>query len=267
MKKYIHHVKQHQPLIPGMDAISLLTEHSFPRHSHDQFGIGIVIQGTQRSWSHLGNVQASAGDIIMVNPGEIHDGQPLQGPRGWHMIFFEPDVMAQELQHDSKTQDILMSPVVTDPALSSHMRTMFDKINAPHPDSTAIEEAFILSLMRVTQYHIFSKLPLKKYTPPVILAKQYLDDCPEEKITLSQLAALCDISRFQLIRAFSHELGITPHAYLVQSRIRLARKLLSGGKTIIDTALMTGFADQSHLTRAFQKQFGMTPGYFLSARE
>ncbi|WP_328592344.1 helix-turn-helix domain-containing protein [Yersinia alsatica] len=47
----------------------------------------------------------------------------------------------------------------------------------------------------------------------------------------------------------------------------MARKLLSGGKTIIDTALMTGFADQSHLTRAFQKQFGVTPGYFLSARQ
>lgn len=43
----------------------------------DQFGIGIVTQGVQRSRSGRGYVQAEAGDVIMVNPGEIHDGTPL----------------------------------------------------------------------------------------------------------------------------------------------------------------------------------------------
>ncbi|WP_148677551.1 helix-turn-helix domain-containing protein, partial [Klebsiella michiganensis] len=33
-----------------------------------------------------------------------------------------------------------------------------------------------------------------------------------------------------------------------------------------DTAFMAGFADQSHLTRAFQRQFAMTPGSYQASR-
>ncbi len=74
LKTRLHHVQQHRLAMPGLEAISLATDQRFPRHSHDQFGIGIFTQGAQRSWSHLGKIEAAAGDIIMVNPGEMHDG-------------------------------------------------------------------------------------------------------------------------------------------------------------------------------------------------
>jgi hypothetical protein len=69
LKTRLHHVQQHRLAMPGLEAMSLVTEQSFPRHSHDQFGIGIFTQGAQRSWSHLGKIEAAAGNIIMVNPG------------------------------------------------------------------------------------------------------------------------------------------------------------------------------------------------------
>jgi hypothetical protein len=53
------------------------TNHAFPRHSHDHIGIGIMTFGAQRSWSIIGQVESEAGDVIMVNPGEIHDGMPV----------------------------------------------------------------------------------------------------------------------------------------------------------------------------------------------
>nr|WP_249424074.1 helix-turn-helix transcriptional regulator [Klebsiella sp. RHBSTW-00465] len=68
------------------------------------------------------------------------------------------------------------------------------------------------------------------------------------------------------MRGFARETGITPHAYLIQSRVRLARRLLAAGHSPADTALMAGFADQSYLTRAFQKQFAMTPGRYQALR-
>jgi AraC-like DNA-binding protein len=52
----------------------------------------------------------------------------------------------------------------------------------------------------------------------------------------------------------------------MQFRVRLARRYLLQGRTIAETALLTGFADQSHLTRAFQRQFGVAPGRYLAAR-
>ena len=59
--------------------MTLFSNHTFPRHSHDQFGIGIMTSGAQRSWSVIGQVESEAGDVIMVNPGEMHDGMPVDG--------------------------------------------------------------------------------------------------------------------------------------------------------------------------------------------
>ncbi len=54
MAPRIHHVQQHHLPLPGLEAMSLLTEQHFSRHAHEQFGLGIFTRGAQRSWSHLG---------------------------------------------------------------------------------------------------------------------------------------------------------------------------------------------------------------------
>jgi AraC-like DNA-binding protein len=92
-----------------------------------------------------------------------------------------------------------------------------------------------------------------------------LDAAPEIPISLAELAALSGVSRFQLLRGFTREAGTTPHAYLVQRRVRLVRRLLAAGRSPVDAALIAGFADQSHMTRAFIRQFGITPGRYRAA--
>lgn len=262
LKTRLHYVQQHRLAMPGLEAISLVTDQRFPRHSHDQFGIGIFTQGAQHSWSHLGKIEAVAGDIIMVNPGEMHDGIPLDGPRSWQMVYLDPERLVDELQGEMKAEEILLRPVVGDPMLRGQMQRLFREIVASAPDDAAVEEALLLCLMQVCQFHLCARRPGKIGSPAIVLARQYLDDAPEEKISLEALARLCGLSRFQLIRGFARATGITPHAYLIQSRVRLARRLLMEGHSLADTAFMAGFADQSHLTRAFQKQFAVTPGSY-----
>jgi gentisate 1,2-dioxygenase len=83
----MHRVEHHRSGVPGIEAMTLYSNHVFPRHSHDQYGIGIMTSGAQRSWSVIGQVESKAGDVIMVNPGEMHDGMPVDGsPRGWRSI-------------------------------------------------------------------------------------------------------------------------------------------------------------------------------------
>jgi AraC-like DNA-binding protein len=84
-------------------------------------------------------------------------------------------------------------------------------------------------------------------------------------VSLAELADLSGVSRFQLLRGFAREVGATPHAYLVQQRVRLARQFLAAGQPIVDAAINAGFADQSHMTRAFVRQFGVTPGRYVVA--
>ena len=89
MRSRIHQVEQHKLSVPGIVAMTLASNHHFPRHTHEQFGIGVMAFGAHRSWSDMGYVSAGAGEVVMVNPGEIHDGAPLEeAVRGWRMIYF-----------------------------------------------------------------------------------------------------------------------------------------------------------------------------------
>ena len=83
--------------------------------------------------------------------------------------------------------------------------------------------------------------------------------------TLAELAALSGVSRFQLLRGFAREVGATPHAYVVQRRVLLARRLVAQRRSLAEAAAGAGFADQSHMTRAFVPEFGITPARYRAA--
>ena len=74
------------------------------------------------------------------------------------------------------------------------------------------------------------------------------------------------LSREGLIRRFTGETGMTPHAYRLTRRLNRARHLLRQGETPAIAAAESGFADQSHLSRRFRAAFGATPGRYRAAR-
>jgi AraC-like DNA-binding protein len=266
MASRIHRAEQHRSTIPGIEPMSLVSNHHFPRHSHDQFGIGVIAFGAQRSWSSVGLVTASAGDIIMSNPGEIHDGVPFDSSvRRWRMIYIDPRLVAREVEGEDLGPIEIVRPVVRDPLLAGHFSQLFALLTEPQSDSLAREESLLRSLMHILRRHGMARTSSSGPSPCVAKALHRLDSAPETSVSMAELAALSDVSRFQLLRGFAREIGITPHAYQVQRRVRVARQLLANGQTPVQAALQAGFADQSHMTRAFVRQFGITPSRYRAA--
>ena len=245
-----------------MEALSLLSEHAFPRHAHDQFGLGVITAGAQKSWSVVGAVESVAGDVIMVNPGEVHDGSPIGGPRGWQIAYLEPTLVAQELAAEFGGGDVVLQPVVRDRSLAKDVTKLLEALQAPDGH---VEELLLACLVRVVKQHRLSGPRLASASPSVARALEWIDAEPAAETSLSELAAACDVSRFQLIRGFLRDVGTTPHAYRIQWRVRLARRYLRQGHALAEAAQLAGFADQSHLTRAFLRQFGITPGRYRDA--
>jgi AraC-like DNA-binding protein len=245
--------------------MSLFSNHAFPRHSHDQFGIGIMTCGAQRSWSVVGQVESEVGDVIMVNPGEIHDGMPVDGAaRGWRILYLDPIMVTGEIADEADGQ-LIVRPVARDPDLAGYVVRLFAQVKNPSPDRLAADESLLRCLMYVLHRHaIVGPLP-PRASPSVSKAVRRLEAAPEVPTSLAELAALSGVSRFQLLRGFAREVGTTPHAYLVQRRVRLVRQFLAAGRSPADAALAAGFADQSHMTRAFVRHFGITPGRYRAA--
>jgi AraC-like DNA-binding protein len=80
-----------------------------------------------------------------------------------------------------------------------------------------------------------------------------------ERLVLDDLCRLSQRSRYQIIRAFRRELGLTPHAYLVALRTHRAAAMLADGVAAADVAAEAGFADQSHLARHLKRHYVETP--------
>ena len=92
--------------------------------------------------------------------------------------------------------------------------------------------------------------------------KHKLLEVPEAAISIGDMANEICVSSFHMIRQFKKEIGLTPHQFQIQCRIRKAQKMLLSDKTIAEVALDMGFCDQSHFVRCFKKIVGMTPASY-----
>ncbi|MFC0225977.1 AraC family transcriptional regulator [Serratia aquatilis] len=250
--------------VPGIEVVIAATAHRYPKHFHTQFGIGLITHGAQKSLSGRGLVEARPGDIITVNPGEVHDGRPLgEGTRSWRMLYLDPalvEAATSELAAGKSSCSEFSSPVLTDHLAADGFRTLFNSmIQRQYGGQLQQEQSLLLLLAR-----LFHQREPTELSPTIRVARERLDDDPANPVSLAELAQLCGIGRYQLIRSFQRATGITPHAYLVQRRIQLARQLIANGTPLAESAAAAGFADQSHMTRQFTRALGVSPGLYAS---
>lgn len=255
--------------VPGVEAVEARSSHVFSKHTHEHFGIGVIIKGAQISASGRGPVEAGPGDVITVNPGEVHDGAPIgKDGRAWRMLYLDP-ALIQNAAIDigvARTASFeFPQPVVSNPDVASRFLQLFAAVTGPMAEEMLLQgEEFLLFLMdRMREQPGGGQLnaPAVK----ISRARSAIDDDPAAPATLGELAGLCGLSRFQLLRGFVASTGLTPHAYLLQKRIDLARRLIARRASLADVAAVSGFADQSHMTRVFVCKYGVSPGAYAAA--
>jgi AraC-like DNA-binding protein len=262
----MHTVRQYPSALAGIEAVDLTSDRCFPRHSHDHFGIGVITSGGHRSWSSIGWVEAVAGDIIMVNPGEMHDGSSLDGlPRSWRMVFLEPEVVHGVLGLGRQSYNSDLRPSVRDRDQIVRFGCLFSALRDARPERLLVEECLTRTLSYAFRHHGSQRPSRLSAFPNVARVVRLIDSEPRRSLSLQEMACIAGVSRFHFLRGFARATGATPHAYIVQKRVCLARHLLAAGVEVGQASVEAGFADQSHMTRAFVKQLGMTPARYRRA--
>lgn len=97
-------------------------------------------------------------------------------------------------------------------------------------------------------------------------AALWIEAHAHEPVRLDDVAAVTGLSPYHFLRLFARVLGVTPHQYLVRSRLRRAADLLvDGQRSVTEVALDVGFTDLSNFVRTFRRAAGVAPGAFRQA--
>jgi len=97
-------------------------------------------------------------------------------------------------------------------------------------------------------------------------AVQYIHDNLDGNLSLQHLADVVQLDVYRFIRAFKQNTGLPPHQYVLRQRIERAKALLKDSAlSVMEVALRSGFADQSHFTTAFRRATNLRPSEYRSA--
>ena len=240
----------------------------FSRHSHEGYTIGVIEKGAQKFFRTGGNHIAPQDSIILINADDVHSGHSAsEGGWEYKAMYPVPDqfqTLGQELASPNITLPYFPQPVVYDPELACQLRLVFETLEKS--DNRLLRETLVYgTLIKLASKHSTHRSPLQQSTKAqkqVTLVKEFLEDFPQADVSLEELAKLAALSPFHLLREFQKQFGFPPHAFQIQQRLRMAKRLLKLGGKISDVAQECGFHDQSHLHRHFKKAMGVTPGQY-----
>jgi AraC-like DNA-binding protein len=246
--------------------------HAYPWHSHEEISLGLVVGGAieLRTRTHQG--VARTGSFVLVNAEQAHQGTPAT-PEGWRCrtIHLNPEIVqstASELKGHGRAFGVrFRGPTFEDPDAARDLLQLHIASESP---GSALERQsrMIVLIARLLLRHSDSSITLPRASgecDAIRRARDFLDENLANKVSLDSLAVVAEIPSFRLLRAFQQELGLSPHAYQIQARIRASNRMLRQGAALADIAGATGFADQAHLTRVFKTIMGVTPGQYRAA--
>jgi AraC-like DNA-binding protein len=245
----------------------------FTPHAHEGFLIAVTEGGVGGPIYRGEQHQVGPGDVLVLNPEEAHAGGPVTGtPWRYRALYPNAGVMSDidaEFSNGKRTLPEFPEGVVRDREAALRLRRFH--VATEDPRSTLLErgsyftEALVCLVGRYATRHD-TLTSLGREHGAIRRARGYLDEHAEENVSLGTLAREARLSPFHLCRVFRREVGLTPHAYQEQVRVRRAKELLRAGTPIALAAADAGFYDQAHFTRRFKRILGVTPGEYVRVR-
>lgn len=260
------------PCLDGLEvSIAVANPHAFPNHTHDHFTVvvmekdGCYSQGPRRTSSFV-----RAGQLCLINPGQVHSGVPPPGSMPSYRNFYVSPEWMRDLATETCGRDVGIPEfarlIVSQPEVGRALQHL-SRLLQHGGDRLEMESCMIEALTHLLTRHGNAPARLAKAGREhraMRLVQEHLADRVGEKVALEELAALAGLSRYHLLRVFKRDTGLTPHAFHTQMRVDRARILVRQGLPFADVAAATGFVDQSHFTTTFRQFTGATPGQYAA---
>lgn len=210
---------------------------SYPRHMHMRhWTLGVVRHGMVELEIPNGTRQIGTGDFFLVRPRSPHALRIAEHSELVILCLDEENFLQRERIPHSAISHFL----------------------SPQEESL---------LERVVDHLVLAPCSLKKQENGGETRKlaQRLAAQPDEALSVVEMARIAHASPWHFLRRFQSEIGMTPHAFLLNCKICRLRSLLRDRTSAAEAAALAGFADQSHMHKVFKRHHSLTPRQFIQA--
>lgn len=237
----------------------------YDAHSHDEFSFGIINQGRADYRNRRNTHQIGQGDIVTINPADIHSCNPHQGTWSYSVLFVDALEMGQIQQEMSSNQqyDYLAfeSDLERHPEFQQRYLALFSALQSE--ENVLLAQSCLYDFIELTSRQRVKPMAKTGLSSLAVVREKLMDELSNSH-SLEALAEEVGMSRYQLLRAFKDHYGLPPYAYLMDEKIKRAKVMLKSGEDIVDVANNLGFSDQAHFQRHFKKKLAVTPKFYQS---
>ena len=236
---------------------------------HLAYSIGIVLAGTfqyRRSSSRNCSTLMTPGSLLLGSPGQHFECGHEHGEGDRCVSFKYEPVLFERLARDAAIRGPLtfgplrlppfreLAPLVTRAAtaLAGSLQSSWEELSL---------QLAVLALRFSRDLPLEDPAPSNASVARVTRIVRHIEAHCEEALSLSEFALETGLTPYHFLRVFQSVAGITPHQFLLRTRLRRAatRLLHERNHNILDIALDSGFGDVSNFTRTFRAEFGATP--------
>jgi len=232
---------------------------TLPTHAHPGVLVAVALSGGFEERSGRSRLEAGPGAVAFLPPGEPHSN--TVGARGLHALRLEVAIDRLASLPGLERRE----PALVWGRGEWFARALLDEVSlGPDAIPAAVESLAFLLLAELAPRHGASSRHQPAWLRRV---RERLEEESTHVPSLTELAREAGVHPTHLARAFARHYSATIGQCVRERRLSLARNLLLSSDTpLVDVAARCGFADQSHLGRAFRRRFGSSPGAFRAGR-
>lgn len=243
-----------------------MSDFSYDRHAHEEYAFGVTLAGRQDFFSSGEFHRSPPGNVIVLNPEQAHDGHSGgESTLGYVMAYVAPEsleaLFADAVGQERDGQFRSANTLVPDPVLRQAILDLVRLVT--HQVGSRIDQEYALHRIATRLVQGAGRFQPNGTAgrPDALLtrAKEYIRAHLEADISLDDISQAAHLSKYHFLRLFRQQVGMTPHQYVISSRLNAARSALEAGAVPNDVAFHYGFADLSHFNRRFKRVYGMTP--------
>ena len=220
----------------------------FDSHNHvGYYVISVDVLGTVAVYLENREVECHRGDVFIIPPYAVHSVRQRRDARLLSMCIGTAFIEERGLE----TAEGIFRELLKDAAAQGIFgKEQGDKL-----------------LVSVREVYCLRDNGREEMDAGIKILTDKISSHPEQELSIETLAADSDVSKYYLIRKFKSSIGMTPHQFCIQNRIRKSQGLLDEEKTVSRIAVEMGFYDQSHFDKAFRKIVGISPSEYIHSKK